>query len=126
MHDGSIVFTGKDVPRAPHVGGKLIHFVNLIHNFPCELQIAKISDSKVVRCAGRELIAFQVRNSHTISISFEPFHKVITNEAATAAYKHLAHGILPSNRNRTDEIIQGQFAKKCPAQPLEQMLRPSP
>jgi 2-keto-3-deoxy-L-rhamnonate aldolase RhmA len=65
VHQLGIVFAGKDVTSATHVGSELIHLVEAaVDNGAAGALVPQVADDKVVGFGLREFVKFQINAAH--------------------------------------------------------------
>jgi len=70
VHQLGIVFTGKNIPRATHVGRGLIHLVEpAVDDSAAGALVAQIADDKVVSFGLGEFMKFQINAAHPEAIA---------------------------------------------------------
>ena len=86
MHHVGIVFTGEDVAGSPHVGGKLIDFIEAaVDHMPHEIGITKVTDHEVIGLCLAETWKLEIGASDPKAFPLEPPDKMVTDEATCPA-----------------------------------------
>jgi hypothetical protein len=87
------VLTGKNVPRAPHVGGELVDFFHSVHHLLDKMRIAEIAQQELIRGRFGELMPFQIRPADPKSLGLQPFHQMAADKAAGAGHQYSFHSV---------------------------------
>jgi hypothetical protein len=82
VHNVGIMFAGKDVASAPHIGCELIDFIEAtVDNMSHEVWITEIADHEIVGVRFAETWEFEIGTSNPKTFPLKTPDEVMTNEA---------------------------------------------
>ena len=118
VHHVGIVFTGEDVAGSPHVGRKLIDFIEAaVDHMPHEVGIAKIADHEVISFSLTETREFEIGTSDPKAFPLEPPDKMVTDEATGPADQrnfssHWFRHLISSRAYSRDQISRPTISRR--------------
>lgn len=78
------LFAGENIPRAAHVGGKLINLIETaIYSAGNEILVAQVADTEVIGPGLGVFVELQVNAAHPETFIFKAIDKVPTDESAS-------------------------------------------
>ena len=82
------MLAGEDVAGAPHIGGKLVYFVEwAVDHGLNDAALAQVCDHEIIRRTGGVGGQAEVYASDPKAFVFEPFHQMAADETTSAANK---------------------------------------
>jgi hypothetical protein len=82
------MLAGEDVPRAAHVGGELIDFVDILDDGAGENLVAQVTEDEFVGVSRTVLMLFDVDATNSEAFRFQTFYEVAADKATSAIHEN--------------------------------------
>jgi len=102
MHHVRVMLGGEDIPRTPHVGGKLIDLVEpSVEHGTAYRGVAQVADDELVSCRFRELGMLDVHTPNEQPFRSQSPRQVASDEPACTAHQSSFHRLFSAAGART-------------------------